>query len=548
MLPKLPSILSKSFGSRHPFGVIIFILALVVSLPATAAWEHGDWTVVFEDPVALGNVRTCPDGQGGMFVATIKQVPLGYSRIWLSRLDNTGTELWGDGGISLPIDLAATSDWAPIDVVADGLGGVFISFTRSYATPLYMLAHYEGDGSLDWTAPVDQVPSGTAYGGGWLAPGAYGAVNVVYLSADTSGNENIKSVLFDSEGAVLGYTDVSAAATATSTYFTVTPDQADGFLVAWTRTTGAFSEIGVQRVGSSSNRLWGNDGVQIWSNAGHGDKTLAPDGMGGAYVVVCGAGQAIGQHIDAAGNKVWPIGGKMLHDTNTAYTSKSSYPVICPDGQGGIYLIHGIENAFIQRVDASGGFPWGIAGVQIATDVDQAAYVGDIVPDGFGGALFRYNTFYDLENPPKFTECKQIQGGRIDGSGSILWDEYLWSCEYSGGSGAPVVEREPYRTMVIADGTGGASFVWSDRHPLSSTTGEILAVLATGRDADGNLAEPTLWEMHPGFGTTGRAADGRNLRELPFAQPGFQAPAGRPTRPADYRCGSAFGHLSPGRS
>lgn len=505
MLPMLRVGLSIPSGfshqSRKNFLLLVPLVMIVLAQPALAAWEHGDWTVVFEDPISIMGVGAWPDGQGGMFVAGVKQDPMAYARIMLSRLDNTGTELWGDGGIFLPVDLLASSDWTPIDVVADGLGGAYIAFARHYATPLYMVAHYEGDGSLDWTVPVDQKPIGTPFVGVQVVPGAYGGVYVVYLSADTSGNENIKCVHFDTEGAVLGSTDVTSAATATSTYFEATTDQAGGFLVAWTRTIGAFPEIGVQRVNSSTARVWGNDGVLVWATAGHGDKTLAPDGQGGAYLVVCGVGRALGQHLDAAGTKLWPVGGKILHDTNTAYTSKSSYPNICPDGQGGLFLIHGIENVFVQRVDASGGFPWGIAGVQIASGVDLLPQVGQIVQDGFGGAVFRYNTYYDLGTAP--LKCRQIQGGRINGSGLILWDEYLWSCEYSGGSASPVVEIEPRRTTVIADGTGGASFVWSDYHPLDATSGEILAVLATGRDENGNLSAPTLKEMHPGSGQPG---------------------------------------------
>ncbi len=470
---------------------------------ASAAWEHGDWAVVLEDPSHILDVGAWPDGQGGMFVAGVHQAGLGYHRIMLNKIDHAGTEVWGDGGIYLPINVTAEWDSRPLDLVADGEGGAYIAYRRGYGTyELYVVAHVDAAGSTEWVSNVDLVGnySGIEYPEVRVAPGAYGGVYVVYVQFDGLGNEKLKSVHFDTEGAILDFTDVFSAANADVVTFDVATDMAGGVLVAWTRLVVGVTQTGAQRVNTSSLRLWGNDGVLIGTYIGDGHAVVG-DGFGGAYVVVSLSGQAIGQHLDGGGNKLWAASGKMLHDTHTPFYTWSTKPDICTDGLGGLFLVHGLENVFVQKVDLFGGFPWGTAGVQVASGTEFSDQVGRIAYDGWGGAVLRYNTSYEIESFGVY--CKQIQGVRIDGGGLILWDKYLWSCDWGWEQGVPEIYTWPHSTHVVADGSGGAMYAWPEGRSASGGGTEDLRVLARGVGPAGDPAMPSVINMIPGSGQPG---------------------------------------------
>jgi len=472
------------------FCLVLAALAFPVG-PASAAWEFGDWAVVLEDPSYILDVGAWPDGQGGMFVAGVHQAGLGYHRIMLNRIDHTGTEVWGDGGIYLPINVTADWDNGPLDLVADGQGGAYIAYRQGFSThELYVVAHIEADGNYQWLSNVDQVGNytGIEYPEVKVAPGAYGGVYVVYVQFDGSGNEKLKSVHFDTEGAILDFTDVFSATNADGVTFDVATDYAGGVLVAWTRLVVGVTQTGAQRVNTSSLRLWGNDGVLLGTYIGAGHAVVG-DGFGGAYIIVSLSGQAIGQHLDGAGNKLWGTSGTLVHDTYTPYFT-------C-----GFFLIHGLENVFVQKVDLFGGFPWGTAGVQVASGTEFAHQVGRIAYDGFGGAVLRYHTSYEIDETGIY--CKQIQGVRVDGDGMIMWDNYLWSCDWGWDQGVPEIDDWPHKSHVVPDGSGGAMFVWSEGSPYSGGGSEDLRVLAMGVGPAGEPAMPSLINMIPGSGQSG---------------------------------------------
>jgi len=490
-------------GIRVVFPCLIFILSALMIGNATAAWEYDDWAVAFEDTSHISNVVVVSDGREGMIIVGIHQVPGGYHRIWVNRFDHTGTEIWGNDGVYLTVDLSAQWDYGPLDVVADLTGGAYVGFRRGFGThEMYMVAHVKEGGAVHWISAIDQVGTYSIdHPGMQVELGTFGGVFAFYIQFDTSEFQKIKVVHFDTEGAVYNFSDVYSSTTAKRVFMISASDWPSGALVVWSRYDGGVLETGAQRIISNSNRYWGNDGVHVMTDMNI-DPVIMSDGSNGAFIVAADNGQAWGQHLDAVGAEQWAAGGKILHDSHGLYPTDTTFPDICSDGAGGFFLLHGREDAFVQRVTSSGSLPWGAGGIHVATDLGYTDAAGRITYDGFEGAVLSYNTSYDID-ATGYT-CAQIRGMRLDVGGGIMWDRPLWSCEYSWNGGTPEVDVWPRESMVVADGTGGAMYVWKEAIILGWAPGyQDLRTLARGINPAGEPAIPRLSNMIPGSGRPG---------------------------------------------
>ena len=120
---------------------------------AQAAWENGQWAILYEAATAANDVRSCSDGMGGTIVALVD--PGGILPIMISRVDHTGTELWGDGGIGLPWSVGASAMTGPLDVAPDGAGGAFIAYREIWGSQhIVTVRHVTWAGAHEWRTYV----------------------------------------------------------------------------------------------------------------------------------------------------------------------------------------------------------------------------------------------------------------------------------------------------------------------------------------------------------------------------------------------------------
>ena len=64
-------------------------------------YEDGERPEIFDFSTHVPACASATDGAGGMILAAQNQDPT-PDRVWVSRVDHNGTELWGDGGVQLP--------------------------------------------------------------------------------------------------------------------------------------------------------------------------------------------------------------------------------------------------------------------------------------------------------------------------------------------------------------------------------------------------------------------------------------------------------------
>jgi hypothetical protein len=123
----------------------------------------------------------------------------------------------------------------------------------------------------------------------------------------------------------------------------VIPDGEGGVILLWSQNQGFFYNYRLfcQRLDSAGNKLWGADGITIASlNGTNSFPQIAPDTKGGVYIVwenspgTPGETDIYLQHVDSSGSAYWPANGLLLCDA----ADNQSFPVICPDEQGGVYI------------------------------------------------------------------------------------------------------------------------------------------------------------------------------------------------------------------
>jgi hypothetical protein len=479
--------------SRTHFAVLrLFVAATVTALtisPAFAGWQITDRAELLSSPGHLQDIVASRDGMGGMLLAAVDQEPI-PDRLIISRVDHTGTEVWGDNGVWLPINIEDEWNSWPVAVTHDGNGGGFFAFRAGRGTfELLRLAYVAADGTTQWIVSIDNL--------GVLAPGdsprvqlvptADGEVIVVFERTEPT--LTLHSARVDASGTILWHGPVNLS-WSVDTHYVARSDGQDGAIVGFFR-DGVPDEIRLQRLqGSDGARLWGSDGALVWSGAMGSFEDVVRDASGGAYIVRSANGIAYAQHVSSAGSKLWPA-DLLVHDTQTAYLAWSSQPRICTDGAGGFILFHGVEDMYAQRVDASGTRLWGANGVTVATAV-MIGLPRAIDADGTGGALVSYTTSWLISGT---TYCRQVDAARIGALGAILWDEILDFCEYTSPGGVPDIQTWPETVFPFSDGSaGGGIFAWIVHDP--DLAGDRW-VWGQGIDATGNPPTPRLSYLLP---------------------------------------------------
>lgn len=173
---------------------------------------------------------------------------------------------------------------------------------------------------------------------------------------------------------------------------------------------------------------------------------LAPDGQGGMIVVYeSGVPTDIyAQRLDAFGNPLWAAGGVPVCN----WANYQGRPCIVADGQGGAVIAwfdwrNGNTDIFAQRLDKDGNRLWTTGGVALCTQT-AAQWNPRCATDGAGGAIVAWKDERGAD--------ADIYAQRIDQGGTVRW-----TADGVQLTNAPLWQDN---VQVVADGYGGAIFVW----------------------------------------------------------------------------------------
>ena len=256
-------------------------------------------------------------------------------------------------------------------------------------------------------------------------------------------------------------------------YAEVISDGAGGAIIVWHDYRGTTIDIYAQRVDSSGNTLWADNGTAISTEnstvSSHQEEPrLVSDGAGGAIIVwndKRGVDDGIyAQRVDASGSANWTDNGTAIcTEDKDQWGAK-----LLSDGAGGAIIawidsrytvVSDNDSIYAQLVNASGIAQWSANGTAICTEIGEG-YVGGVVTDGAGGAIIVWEDQRSSSYPDT-----DIYAQRVNASGIPQWTD--------NGTAICTAADSQYSPKLVSDGAGGAIIVWRDYR--STTDDDISA-------------------------------------------------------------------------
>lgn len=193
------------------------------------------------------------------------------------------------------------------------------------------------------------------------------------------------------------YNGVAISTTLTSGKPKMAADGVGGAIIVWTDTRNGNNDVYAQRIDSSGNVLWTENGVAVATGTtSQGEPNIISDGRGGAIVTYSDAttgfpptSKIYAQRLDVNGTLRWGTGILL---SGTLFFSNA--PSIASDGSGGAYIAYAYfprpdYDVYVQRIDSSGAVKWAARGIAIATG-SSTQDSPLLVPDGSGNVFLGY--------------------------------------------------------------------------------------------------------------------------------------------------------------
>jgi len=326
--------------------------------------------------------------------------------------------------------------------------------------PLFLLAA-QWSGSPDENAPVCTASAdqgANLYDKAIAYSGDGRAVIVWKDSRNEATGSDIYTQRVDITGEVYWAKDGIPVCNAPESQYTpkIIPDGQGGVIIAWLDLRNDVSnwDIYAQRVDSSGNMLWAENGVPVcieeelqknfrMISDGHGGAILAweDERLAGTHT------NLFAQRIDSIGEPVWAENGIVVCDT-----SRSAEPDLVSDGSGGALItwsdgrspIGGTNyDIYVQHISATGSVLWAHNGVAV-TRADYGQTNPRITSDMAGGGII---VWYD------FRDSNGLYTQRVNNSGSMVWHT----------DGLAIDSTSGKEVEIMSDGSGGAFYFWSDR-------------------------------------------------------------------------------------
>ncbi len=202
---------------------------------------------------------------------------------------------------------------------------------------------------------------------------------------------------------------------------------------------------------SSLHAHWAADGIAVCTEASsQSTLTIAPDGMGGAYIVwICnrnGNPDLFAQRFNVSGSALWTANGLPFC---TDVSSIASTRIIANESGGAITIWtdyrNGNADIYAQRISPSGAPRWTLDGTYICNDASSQSNK-QMVSDGADGAIIVWDDWRGAD--------MDIFAQRIDAAGLKWW--------LNNGQAICTATNNQTGPQIATDGAGGAIITWSD--------------------------------------------------------------------------------------
>lgn len=235
----------------------------------------------------------------------------------------------------------------------------------------------------------------------------------------------------------------------------IVTDTKAGAIISWVdfRNNILASDIYIQRMNANGNPVWTANGVAACTDPGNQTGVALVEAGDGSAIMTwndwrSGDKDIYAQKVDSSGNLLWtnngvPVSAKTFHQSN---------PKVINDGAGGAIIvwedsINGTWDIYAQRINSIGAAIWTTGGIMICNAAD-AQVNPKLRTDGAGGAII---TWQDKRNGTDY----DIYAQRINASGTVQWTANgVAVCNLTGTQSNPKLE---------SDGQNGVIIAWQDK-------------------------------------------------------------------------------------
>ena len=327
--------------------------------------------------------RMISDGAGGAIIACDD-----YRShcLHLQKIDAAGDFSWGEDGVSIYREEYTNNS---LQLAGDGSGGAIVIWQESSPKPGVEINQPETTTSIF----AQRINSE-----GRLLWGKEG----VLLYATKEVNEALAEVVSDGSG---------------------------GAIVVWWQESQTLEEplhdICAQRVDADGNVMWQSKDSPVfvkWQMEHAADPSLVSDDEGNAIVCWESDASIYAQKLDSSGEIMWLEDGiQVWQDEDNHWLHLASN--VESDGSGGTIITWCFMESEsrrllrAQRLDADGRRLWSDEGVPVSDDTKVHPFLVIMSQDGLGGALITWGVGRDVHT----VEKSYVQ--RIDSGGNRLWED-----------------------------------------------------------------------------------------------------------------------------
>ena len=369
-----------------------------------------------------GRPQMVADGAGGALVVW-EDARTGTSvDVYAQRINAAGDLLWDVKGVAVAV---SPNDQTHPRLIADGAGGAVVIWQdfRTGAPHIYA-QRLSGEGKALWAAGgVAVATSANGQSAARVVADGMGGVVVAWQDFRNGKHNDVYAQRVDGDGKAIWAENgvVLSAAVSDQVNPALRGDGAGGAVVAWEDLRNGTSYIYAQRVNGEGKIQWAQDGVAV-------------------------AAPAPTQVADVAAMKGHPVKVAMAEATDG-----QTAPQMVSDALGGTIVVWqdargGHGDIYAQRMSNEGKAQWtaGGVGVSHASGMQSAP---SVVADGVGGAIVSWD---DHRNGSQ----SDVYGQRVNNAGRIQWTY--------GGTAVSTAGADQSAARMLADGAGGAIFVWQD--------------------------------------------------------------------------------------
>ncbi len=477
-----------------------------------------------EDPVVIGTSDNCA------IIAWVDFSSDPDGDIYAQKINASGQKLWDENGVPLCLAIKVQIS---LNIVPDTSGGAFVIWndSRSIGKDIYG-QHISGSGQPLWQ--TDGIRIGVEFGNEeqhtFWEDGQGGAM-IAYIYRSDQSVVDIHYARINSDGTFAWGPMPLTNDPVDQVNVRIIPDDQNGFILAWDQEAGtpSNSEIFVQRINLSGQKLWGENGINLTNNPLTQERPRLAQATNGAWIVwedkrfgSNTTSDIFLQKVDINGQPMIANGGLALCEqpenqvqARISSADNGSCVVVWEDGRNNGDIE---KDIFAQKVDATGTIVWEDQGRQVCTaegkqEGASVKFTNNKVffvwADSRSGSLGLYQQMYDLTNNPIFAvngeivywglsgNAENLQLLAKDGFSYIFWDDtrmgekqiYFQKVNEAGEilleqNGITISQstNTKDRSKAILDPDGNIIIVWMERINSSyfpkaqkiSPTGELL--------------------------------------------------------------------------